>query len=205
MNCVTIRGLLPLFAYDDVGLLEARTIQSHLSECAECRAELAEFNLARQAIDGMPAPRVSIDSETICGKSSLPTLPKKTWRSVATIAGIAAALIGFALLKLEVRIDGSQLVVRWGAPTDVTMQVTQSAPASLAALEERVQLLQNLTRALANDVAQRDQILKNEWVAERNRLEAATHLAVLRSQEAGRDIDALYVAQFKPTNEGAKK
>jgi hypothetical protein len=71
-------------------------------------------------------------------------------------------------------------------------------------VEERLQLLQKLTLALAADIEDRDRQRRYDNDLLRTRLDGLQRAVVQRWAEAERMVSALYVAQFKRPEEGSK-
>lgn len=206
MNCPTVDELLPLHAYGDLSADEAAEVDGHLAECPGCRAEFAALTAVRQALDATPPPEVVVDPIVISHAAIERSAVRGRWRWAVACGGLALGLMGLALLKLEVRVDGQQCVVRWGTPPEIVppARLVESAPDTMVALEERVRVLQELTHALAADVAARDRVRGVSQVQTNARLDALVRTIARRFQEAERDVDALYTAQFRPVNEGVK-
>src|SRR5262249_2661640 len=74
------------------------------------------------------------------------------------LAGVAAVLLLVVALRLEVRVEAHQFVVRWGKPPDVApppAAVVQTDPKAVRETAEKLQLVNDLIHALAGDGAGR--------------------------------------------------
>jgi hypothetical protein len=97
------------------------------------------------------------------------------------------------------------MVVRWGDPPAVEVAVAPGEPPGLAVLSERVRVLQELTHALAADVAGRDRRRGEELGRAMARIDELAGTTVRRLHDAERGLDALYAAHFKPPEGGLKQ
>jgi hypothetical protein len=61
MNCAEVAPLLVFFACDEVGAEERGAIETHLAECAECRALLAEENALHESLCAIPQVADELD------------------------------------------------------------------------------------------------------------------------------------------------
>ena len=134
---------------------------------------------------------------------------------VAAILATAAVVLIVLGLNLEFRIQGHQLVVRWGNPPQV--EPTPVAPnlavpqANLVhsetpvspAIHERLQLLNDLIHALAADVEARDRNQRDILNHFQKRLDNLQSESQQRWTSAERDLIALYTAQFAPPKKAA--
>jgi hypothetical protein len=117
-------------------------------------------------------------------------------------------LLAFGL-RLEVRLEAHQVVLRWGLPPDSTTvlppspQVKPVGDALAAAdVERRLQLMSNLIHALADDLEGRDAQQQESARRLQARLDAIQLQGSARWTETRRDIAALYTAQFGSPRKG---
>ena len=210
MNCEHVRDLLPLLAYGDLAGDERSAIESHLSQCGACRAELAALAEVRRLLDESSAPAAGADLSAI-----LPVDTRRSRRSVqrwrvAAMAALAAAIM-LAALKLEVRLDGRQLVIRWGKAEPATQVVQHSQPPVIARPEpavstevaERLKVLNELVHALAANIEAGDRDRRDELAKLQKELAAIQEFDKKRWAATERDVSALYTAQFGARNSGA--
>jgi len=200
MNCTEIREQLSLHLYGDLPASETAQVERHLADCAECRSEFAALGQVRLALESTPAPEVCVNPSQIFLTAVQPKSNRR-WLRWASIGGLAASLLLFALFNLEMRIDRQQLVVRWGRSAEkvavVNPQPSKAADDILAAIDERIRVLQEVTHALAGDVERRDRNWNDELIRTRSQLDAVMRSTGQRIGEAQRDVDALYAAHFK--------
>jgi hypothetical protein len=172
MQCSDIRAALPGLVYGDLKPAETQAVTDHVVGCPACRAELAELQQLSGLLHKLQVPRVQVDVPGIFRESQLRQERQvRRWRRAAVaLTGVAAAVVAVMLLKLEIRVDGRQLVVRWGdAPQAVVPTVVEVAPAPRKSPPEGpaasakpevtrtdLRLLRELIHALAADVNGRD-------------------------------------------------
>jgi anti-sigma factor RsiW len=200
MKCHEINELLPLHLYGDLSDAERAAVEAHLARCPECRAELAALEAVRKELDVPPPALRGVDVAAIYrAESDRLRRRSKRWRAAAAIAAIAATVL-FAL-RLEMRAERGQLVVRWGqpqpvasAPTTVERVVVRTEPASTQELEERINRVSALIQALAANMDTRDADQKE--LARLRREFAELQQIKKRLGQTERDVAALYTAQF---------
>src|SRR5262249_39351684 len=113
MNCPQARALLPLLAYGDLPPDEADALARHLADCPACQGESAGLAQVRQALDAVPAPRVSVDVSRLFAEAA--DRRARRWRRIAFGgAALAAGLLLAFGLKLQVRAGNGQVVITWG-------------------------------------------------------------------------------------------
>src|SRR5262245_12193309 len=162
MNCSRVHELLPLLLYDDMPAVEATAVRDHLAGCASCRKEFAALQHVRAALDTAPMPAVQVDLPRLFyDAAARQARQARRWRRAAVaVCGLATAVLLVALLRLEIRVEAHQWVVRWGVtpldeqnhgPTRAAPIMAAGDPAALATLEERVQVLDELLHAVITD------------------------------------------------------
>jgi hypothetical protein len=121
------------------------------------------------------------------------------WRRAAlALTAVAGLLLLAFALRLEVRVEQHQLLLRWGSPREVTVPAPLPAPPVLAAgvSAEELQLMKDLLHALADDVATREQRQQQAILQLQLRLEALLEQSQQHWSATERDVTALYNAQF---------
>jgi len=208
MNCPDVRPLLPALAYDDLSPSDADAVRSHLESCPGCRDEFTGLTHARTALDTIPVPAVKVDvAQLYTEVAARQECQTRRWRriSLATAALAAALLIAFGL-RLQVRVAANELVIAWGDSPARERERPGVVPAPVAhapglAIEERLRMLDDLTHALAADNDRRDRHYQQEIADLGRRLQTLQRVAMDKWFETERNLSALYVAQFKPSNE----
>jgi hypothetical protein len=207
MNCAKVRTHLHALVYGDLGSAEAAQVETHCVSCAACRKERAALQRLRQSLNTLPAPTTHVDlSRLYADAAGLQQRQLRRWRRAAVaLLGAAAVLLLLLGLRLEIRVDAGQLVVRWGAapekaftPLPPINNDVVSAPTTINT--EEFQLMKDLIHALAADGDTRDR----RWQQEVTTLQARLALLQERSQQRDRVVAALYSAQFIPRDKGEK-
>jgi hypothetical protein len=218
MNCAEVRRLLPVLLVGDASAAEAARVEEHLGGCPACRRERAAVEQLGALLGETAAPPVSIDLPRLYREAAARQERRlRRWRRLALVSAAAAAAVFLiaAALRLEVRLEAHEAVVRWGAPptAPAAPPIPPEAPpvperwepvfveAPPAELEEQIRLLTELTRLLAADLDARDQRQRRDVA----RLQA--ELLQLRQQvvqwrlATERDVAALYATQY-PSKKG---
>jgi hypothetical protein len=199
MTCQEIRELLPLHVYGDLSAAERGPVDAHLAECPTCRAELAALGDVRRALDASPAvPGVDV-SAIYRAESERLRRRSKRWRFTALMA--TAAAIAFLAMRLDIRADARQLVVRWGepepvaaAPQVIERTIVHTEPAAQRELEERINRMSSLIQALAANMDRKD--VDQKELARLRRDMADLQQIRKRLSQTEREVSALYTAQF---------
>ena len=112
------------YVYQELSESERVEFESHLSECAGCRQELAELRGSRQLLASWTPPQPEFNFHIVRGAAapSMAAAPRRRFAFVPQWAlSAAAALLLFAgaaaLANLEVRYGQDGLVVRTGWST----------------------------------------------------------------------------------------
>jgi hypothetical protein len=125
---------------------------------------------------------------------------------VGVIAAAALLLVAL-LLRLEVRAEGHQLVIRWGEPPPVPQP--EPPPPVAAAVPtvspDEVELLRDLIHALEADVRARDGKQQEALSQLRARLDAAQGQSDQRWADSQRTQRAFYTALFGPRDVKGEK
>jgi hypothetical protein len=227
MTCDDVRGRLPLFLTADLPPAEAEAVRLHLAGCPGCRADRAELEQVRGLLDAAPPPAVpTVDVGAVYRAALEGQLRSaRRWKRAAAAGALVAAglLLAAVLPKLEVKVGGNELVVRWG-PADRPPPAPGPAPphhepvdyvllarltelegrtARLAELDRKIREVEDLLLTLGTDVDGRDRQRRDELATLLKRLkafEAATRDQFKKTEE---NQTALYHAVFdKPPSAG---
>lgn len=203
MICDEVRRLLPLHVYDDLEPGAARDVEQHLADCAGCQAEHAALAQTRRALDLTPAVNVRLDPlELLRAETQLAVRRSRRWRRAAlAISALAAGLFLVLALKVQVRAGDGQFAITWGDAAPA-----KPAPALAdGGVTERLQLVQELTRALVSELESRDGATRGELTVVKDQLAAMQRLVAQRWNETERDISALYKTTFSRPETGEKQ
>jgi hypothetical protein len=202
-----LAGLL----YGELPPAEAEAVQKHLAGCSACRAEYAALRHVRAALDAAPEPvePPGVDLARLYREAARRQARRlRRWRrlAVAALAAAAALLVAFGL-KLEVRLERHQLVLRWGNAEAEAPRPVPQPPVAQHAPPERdaeMQLVKELIHLLAEDVKSRDGRQQEALLALQERLDALGVQVNERWAATERDVAALYTAQFGSRDKGDK-
>jgi Putative zinc-finger len=159
MNCTQIRAALPALVYDDLPPEQAAALREHLAACPACRAEEAALRQVSAQLNVLSTPPIHVDLARLYQEASqLQQRRLRRWRRIAVVFSAAAAALLLILgLRLEVRVQAHEVVLRWGTPPEhQELPAPQPRPQALAQSHEDNYLTQQLIHALAEDVAVRD-------------------------------------------------
>src|SRR5262245_38927942 len=159
MKCTDVRTSLPLLIYGDVPPEEEAELRNHLGGCPACHSEYEALCCARRLLDAAPVPAVEVDVPRLFQSVAARQARRlKRWRRVALAAGaFAAALLLVVGLRLQIRLESHQLVVRWGDPPPVEPKTIVTTPALPPDTEAELTVLRELIHALKQDADDRDQ------------------------------------------------
>src|SRR5262245_7783395 len=200
MNCSQARDRLPGLLYGDLPAAEAAAVEDHLAGCPACRNEHAALRGVRRALDALPAPPVEVDLPRLYrAEADRRARQLRRWRRAAVaLAGAAAVLLLVVGLRLELRVEAHQLVVRWGTPPPAPPPVARAEARPDRATQEQVQLLGELVHALAGDLEARDQRQRGELRRLQAQLERLRWQSEQRWAATEDNVSALYTAHFGP-------
>jgi predicted anti-sigma-YlaC factor YlaD len=120
MKCTDVRAALPLLLYGESSPQDA-ALREHLAACPTCRREYEALTGVRRLLDDAAVPPIAVDLSQIHRTLAERQLRRvRRWRRAAVAFGALTAVLLLALgLRLEFRLEASQLVVRWGDPPPV--------------------------------------------------------------------------------------
>jgi hypothetical protein len=200
--------------YDNPPPENADAVRAHVTSCPACRQEFAELERVRNALDAVSVPAVSVDvSRVFQQAAALQQRSARRWRRAAVaVFGLAAALLLVVLLRLELRFDARQLIVRWGEvpqeqplvqqPTPEPKVIVQREIVPNPEIDEQLRVLRDTVHALAGSLETRDAQLR--LVLD----QMGTRFATLQMQDSrrwsenDRQFAALYRAVFFPAKKG---
>jgi hypothetical protein len=198
---------MPLFVYDDLAPDEALSISRHLADCRDCQTQHAAFTQARVALESMPTPKFALDPGKLWESETVrQTFRLRRWRrATVTLAAIAAGLLLVLALRIEVRAGHGQFTIAWGAPSRSVIDSNPTPRESEFDVQERLQLVQEIARALATDVADRDGRQQAAITRLRAEIEGVQRHSIERWRETERDVAVLYRTAFHRPEEGERE
>jgi hypothetical protein len=209
MNCSQLVEHLAELVYGEASRNEIAGIEEHLAACPACRRQYEELKQVRRMLALVAAPAVEVDLPALYRRAAAATATRAVRRRQAfrwAMAAAAAAVMTAFLLGLEVRLDRSQLVLRWAKEIDQKL-VAAPAPRAEAIpkpeLEsisaktvEQLRLLRELVHAMVRDAETRDLRQWQTLSDLEGRLAGVQRQLATRWDATERDVAALYRAQF---------
>lgn len=217
MNCNDLRERLPGLVYGHLAPEETLPVEEHLAACSSCQAEVAALRQLRPMLDALPAPSVRVDLSRLYQQAFEKQQRRASrWRRAAIlgVSAAAAVLVVAFLLRLEVRLEGHQMVVRWGTvpanpevapapevrPFEEKRWTEKPAPASLD-VEERLRILTELTELHEKAIAKHDRQQQDLPRLKAQLAELERQILIWRDATE-RDVAALYASQYKSPPKG---
>ena len=205
MTCCEIRERLPLLAYGDLAEAEKKTAEAHLAGCASCREEYAALGRVRELLDAPRAPAAQVDVGAIYRQAAETQRQRvRRWRrwALAGMAVAAALFIALAVWNLEIRFEGHQMVVRWGAPAEAPAPappqiIVREKIAPVEVTVADLQLVKDLLYAVMADMDARDTRHKEGLAVVRVRLDLMQRQALDRWTATQRLVSLLHTAQLQ--------
>jgi hypothetical protein len=208
MNCTDARARLPGLLYGDLSADEAGAVRKHLAGCAGCRQEQAALEGVRRLLDQAPTPpAVQVDLPRLYAAAAAHRRGARRWRRGLVVAGVAAAALLAVLLRMEVRVDAGQLVLRWGAPPETQpapLLPRPEAPPAPAVTAADLKFLKDLLLAQADDALANDERVRQALVDLQARLDDQERVALERWEATQRLVSALHTVQLETLTKGGK-
>jgi hypothetical protein len=207
MKCTDVRAALPLLIYGESSL-DDTALKEHLAICPDCRHEHDALRGVRSLLNDSTIPHVSLDWQPFHHALTTRQLRlARRWRHVAIVFGSIAAVLLLAIgLRVEVRLEASQLIVRWGTPppSEIDGRPVQTAERRDASptvapetREMELRLLSDLIYALKQDADERDQRFDDRLDRLDKHLHALQSQSELRWSATEENVAALYLLSRK--------
>jgi hypothetical protein len=202
MKCTEVRAALPLLMYGEASAEDRAALNGHLADCPDCRREQQALEGVRRLLDSVPVPQVEVDlSKLYQTQAARQAQRLRRWRRMALVAGAVAALLLLALgLRLEVRLESGQMVVRWGNPSPLPGGKGVS-PVQITAYptetEAELRVLSDLIHALKQDADDRDRRFAERLARLQQEVRAIQSQADHRWNVTEQDVAALYLLTRK--------
>jgi hypothetical protein len=208
MNCADARQQVPALLYGDLIATTRADVEKHLAECAECRRECRSLQDVRKLLDEPVPPAARVDLARLYRDAAGQDQRRLgKWRRLALAASGIAALLAVAAfgMRLEVRVERHQLILRWGSPAlaeEVARapvpqpRITQPEPKESAPVQwsdDQQQLFSQLIRALADDLQGLERRQRESAADMRLQLRTLLEQNVQRCAAIERNVDALYL------------
>jgi hypothetical protein len=217
MTCDDVRAVLPLLIYGEA-IAEEAALREHLGHCAACRREQLAFAEVRHRLGALSVPPIAVDLDRLHeARSAQQADSLRRWRRIAAAMGGIAALLLLALgLRLEIRLQANQVVLRWGEPSSggtgvppvassggtgvppvLTRDRRDAGPTLPPETEAELRILSDLIHALKQDVEDRDRQTAERLDRLQGHLRSLQAQADLRWNENKQDVAALYLLSHK--------
>jgi hypothetical protein len=206
MNCTDVKAQLPFLFSQDTDLAEESAIRDHLSHCTSCQQEWQELTQLGRLLDANPAPPVTVDLVSLYRHAAQrEARSSQRWRWLG-IAASLLALVGSVWAiwgRVEVRVNGQELALRWGEPFKLdarSRDSTQEPKSPIPALDRRDEQLEVLSAMMRAMV---EELQTVELRQRRDRADLDIRVSGLQEQTLKRwlslqkDMDALYVLSQK--------
>jgi hypothetical protein len=130
MNCIQVRNRLPEMLYEDVPIAEREQLKEHLAQCSQCRSEYASLQEVQHSLNRVSVPDISVNLPLLYRQvADHQARAGRRWRRIAFgVGGLAAAVILILILRLEIQLNGKQVVIRWGASTTPIEKIMNPKP-----------------------------------------------------------------------------
>lgn len=209
MSCESFRERLPELLYGGLPTGERAEVERHLADCPGCRRERVALESLAHSLNAVPSATARVDlSRLYRDAAERRARQARRWRFLAAGIGLAAAVLLILFgMRLELRFEGHQVVLRWGLPPVAPAPepvppviVRQEVQPGISA--EEVQLLKELVHALAADAEASERRNLATVVRLQQRLDDMQRQTQRRWADTERDVAALYTAQFGPRPKG---
>jgi hypothetical protein len=215
MSCSPIRERLTEFIYGDLAPAEAREVAEHVRTCPACQQEQAALAGVRNLLDRAGTPAIPADLPAIYRRAAeLQGRRARAWRraGIGTLGAAAAVLIVTMLFRLEVRADAGQLVIRWGAPAELSRSSVAPldvppavASPSSSKIQGELDILSELIQGLTEQQEARDRQGAQDRAWFRAQLDELRRQTVQHWMATERDVAALCSTQLNQTSKGGSQ
>lgn len=207
MKCTEVRAALPLLIYGESTPMEA-ALAEHLASCPACRREHMALAGVRRVLDDAAVPPIAVDVAQIHHTLAQRQMRRaRRWRLIAVACGALAAILLFTIgLRLEIRMEASQLIVRWGelpsgGPGVPPVAGLDRRPASHTvppeSIEAELRVLSELIHALKQDADDREERYGERLERLENQVRALQSQSDLRWSATEENVAALYLLSRK--------
>jgi hypothetical protein len=206
MNCTECKNRLPLLLSPARDEIEDPEVCAHLAACPACLQEWQEFEQLGKLLSANPEPRVAVDLSSLYRQAAAAEAQSsRRWRWLGLAAGLFLLVGGSVALfaRLELRVTGNELALRWGeppaAPANTKLAQVSSAtePFKRDDREEQIEVLSAMVRAMLQEL----QTVELRQRRDRNdidlRVSGLQEQTLKRWLALQKDLEALYVLTQK--------
>ena len=206
MNCTDVKAQLPFLFSQNSDLIEESEIRVHVSNCPSCKQEWQELVLLGTLLDANPPPPATVDLLSLYRHATLrEARSSRRWRWLGVAASLLALAGGVWAIwgRVEIRVNGQELALRWGdrfkidAPSRDSTQESKLTVPLLDRRDEQLEVLSAMVRAMV------EELQTVELRQRRDRADLDIRVSGLQEQTLKRwlalqkDMDALYVLSQK--------
>jgi anti-sigma factor RsiW len=165
MTCAEVRSWLLDLCYGELPAATAGDVEKHLADCLECqKARAAITGMGRLLDQAASPPEVKVDLDHLYREARRrQQIRGRRMRRAGALVALAAAVLLLVFVKWEVRVDGHQVVLRWGTvpeapavPALYPSVPAKSGPDITQVTAADLRLARDLIHALAAEVESRD-------------------------------------------------
>ena len=206
MNCSDVKAQLPLFLGADQNEIDQPELRRHLAGCADCRQAWQELRQIGQLLAASPEPAVRVDVGLLYRRAATrQARTAKNWRwlglaaSFLLVAGLGWSLFG----RLEIRLTGQELAIRWGAGPTNDSGLKESGlaahepPPTTDRREEQLEMLSAMVRAMVQELQTVDMRQRQDRADMDIRVSGMQEQSLKRWLALQKDLEALYVLTQK--------
>jgi Putative zinc-finger len=207
MNCNDVKAQLPFLLSEDREQPEDLELRAHLAQCPSCVQEWQELQQLGKLLADNPEPVVAVDLVSLYRRAALQEArSSRRWRWVGMAASILLLIggAGAVFSRVEIRLNGQELAVRWGAPPAAVVQPIEhpppqapAAPVQTEKRDDQMEVLSAMVRAMLQELQ------TVELRQGRDRADLDLRVSGLQEQTLKRwlalqkDMEALYVLTQK--------
>ncbi len=217
MNCDQVQPSLAELCAGDLDPAMAAAVREHLATCRSCRAEHQALERMLHALDAVATVEAPVDLQRLYRRAAdrQQGLARRWRRRCGLAAAAAVVLLVLLGLRVQVRLDRDQFVVRWGQPApaaraperpgplppNAVQPLPAPAPPGEPAYAADVKVLRELVHALAAEVQRLDGRQEKEARQLREELARLAIISEGRWTTAERQFLTLLKSQMSSTKE----
>jgi hypothetical protein len=205
MNCTDCQSRLSLRFSQAADEIEDPEIRAHLAQCPACQQEWQELEQLGKYLATDPEPGVAVDLVAIYRQAALGhARSSRRWRWLGMAAGLLLILGGAAALftRVELRVTGHELAVRWGDSPAAPVALIEPAATSPAVVRqdgrgEQLEVLSAMVRAMLQELQTVEVRQRRDRADMDLRVSGLQEETLKRWLVLQKDLEALYVLTQK--------
>jgi anti-sigma factor RsiW len=214
MTCAEVRSWLLDLCYGELPTATVGDVEKHIAGCLECqKARAAITGMGRLLDQAASPPQVNVDMGQLYREARRrQQTRRRRMRRAGALVGLAAAVLLLVFFKWEVRVDGHQVVIRWGTepeapavPSPHPSMPAKSGPDITQVTAADLRLAGDLIHALAAEVESRDLQTQEAMRRLGARLDFLHAQAQARWEATERFVSALNTIQIGLSETGGQR